>query len=127
MPPATEGGAVPQSDVTCGELLGHDAGDALAGEGERGIAMEPAGGGQLTREEFACQFNLARQRQHLSIRAAARLAGVHPATVQGWFNGRHRPTPALRPKYLVLVEALGLVAQMPQDLLADQPSGAEPH
>ncbi len=47
-------------------------------------------------------------RQHLSIRAAAKIAGVPSATVQGWLNGRHVPTPALRGNFDRLVSALGL-------------------
>lgn len=61
-----------------------------------------------TRSELAHLINQARLDRHLSIRSAARIAGVPAATVQGWLAGRHFPTPALRPKFLVLVEALEL-------------------
>ena len=61
-----------------------------------------------TRTELAQLINQARLDRHLSIRSAARIAGVPAATVQGWLAGRHFPTPALRPKFLLLVEALGL-------------------
>lgn len=61
-----------------------------------------------TRSELAQLINQARLDRHLSIRSAARIAGVPAATVQGWLAGRHFPTPALRPKFLVLVEALDL-------------------
>lgn len=57
---------------------------------------------------FAAQLNDARMRQNLSIRAAAKLAGVPAATAQGWFQGKHLATPALRGSFQRLVEALGL-------------------
>ncbi|MFT4110288.1 hypothetical protein [Propionicimonas sp.] len=63
---------------------------------------------QPTRAELAELVNQARLDRHISIRSAARIAGVPPATAQGWLAGRHFPTPALRPKFLVLVDALGL-------------------
>lgn len=61
-----------------------------------------------TRSELCELINQARLDRHLSIRSAARIAGVPPATIQGWLAGRHFPTPALRPKFLLLVEALEL-------------------
>jgi DNA-binding transcriptional regulator YiaG len=61
-----------------------------------------------TRSELAQLINQARLDRHISIRSAARIAGVPAATVQGWLAGRHFPTPALRPKFLLLVEALEL-------------------
>ncbi|MCC6494796.1 MAG: helix-turn-helix transcriptional regulator [Propionibacteriaceae bacterium] len=48
------------------------------------------------RQEFAALVNAARMRHHLSIRAVARIADVPAATAQGWLNGKHFPTPALR-------------------------------
>lgn len=61
-----------------------------------------------TRSELCELINQARLDRHISIRSAAQIAGVPPATVQGWLSGRHFPTPALRPKFLRLVEALEL-------------------
>nr|WP_300142152.1 helix-turn-helix transcriptional regulator [Propionicimonas sp.] len=61
-----------------------------------------------TRSELVQLVNQARLDRHVSIRSAARIAGVPPATVQGWLAGRHFPTPALRPKFLRLVEAFEL-------------------
>ncbi|MCB0911216.1 MAG: helix-turn-helix transcriptional regulator [Propionibacteriaceae bacterium] len=61
-----------------------------------------------TRSELAHLINQARLDRHISIRSAARIAGVPAATAQGWLAGRHFPTPALRPKFLLLVEALEL-------------------
>lgn len=61
-----------------------------------------------TRSELVQLINQARLDRHVSIRSAARIAGVPPTTVQGWLAGRHFPTPALRPKFLLLVEAFEL-------------------
>lgn len=58
--------------------------------------------------EIGRLINEARIRKHLSIRAAARIAGVPPATLQGWLNGRHLPTPALRGNFEMLLHALDL-------------------
>ena len=58
------------------------------------------------RAELVRLLNEARQRKALSIRAAARLAGVAPATAQGWLNGNHMPTPALRENFRLLLTAL---------------------
>lgn len=63
---------------------------------------------QVSREEFAGLLDSARRQQHVSVRGAARIAGVPPATMQGWLSGRHFPTPSLRPRYLTLVSYLGL-------------------
>ena len=41
------------------------------------------------------------------------------ATVQGWLAGRHFPTPALRPKFLILVEALELTQHLHAALWLD--------
>lgn len=79
---------------------------------------------RLTREQFARLLNEARQTHHLSIRAAARVADVPAATVQGWLNGKHFPTPALRPRYLRLVAAVGLLDQLPAALWADSAGGS---
>ncbi len=51
----------------------------------------------------------ARQHHSLSIRRAAALAKVPSSTAQGWFEGRHLPTPALMPHFLTLLESLELV------------------
>lgn len=59
-------------------------------------------------DDFARELNEARIRAHLSIRAAARLVDVPAATAQGWFSGKHYPTPALRPQYEQLATILGL-------------------
>jgi hypothetical protein len=45
---------------------------------------------------------------------------VPAATVQGWLAGRHFPTPALRPKFLLLVEALGLAEHLHAALWLDE-------
>lgn len=77
-----------------------------------------------SREEVAARLNRARQEQHLSIRAVARLVDLPPATVQGWLSGRHAPTPALRPQFEQLVRALGLEGQLnPEWLDIDQALG----
>lgn len=62
----------------------------------------------VTREELTKSLNEARAERNLSIRDLARIGSVPPATVQGWLNGRHFPTPALRPKYIHIVTHLGL-------------------
>ena len=64
------------------------------------------------RGDFARQLDQERQRRHLSVRGAARVARVPPATMQGWLNGRHLPTPALRPRFVAFVEFLGLEDQL---------------
>lgn len=72
------------------------------------------------RADFAAALDAARRARHLSIRQVARIAGVPPATAQGWLSGRHFPTPALRPQYLVLAAELGLADQVPDELFADR-------
>jgi len=72
-----------------------------------------------TRSELARMINQARLDRHISIRSAARIAGVPAATAQGWLAGRHFPTPALRPKFLLLVEALDLSDQLHPALWLD--------
>jgi DNA-binding transcriptional regulator YiaG len=59
-------------------------------------------------EDFLHLLNQARLAQHLSVREAARVAGVPAATMQGWLNGRHVPTPALRPKFQSFACFLGI-------------------
>lgn len=61
-----------------------------------------------TQDDLARLVNAERVRQHLSVRMAAKVAGVAPGTVQGWLSGKHLPTPALRPNFERLVMALGL-------------------
>ncbi|MFT4110289.1 hypothetical protein [Propionicimonas sp.] len=87
-----------------------------------------------SRQEFAALVNEARCRQHLSIRAVARIADVPATTAQGWLNGKHFPTPALRGNYLKLLEHLGLTHAVPADLwddswdgLASLKSGTSPY
>ncbi|MGC3955056.1 MAG: helix-turn-helix domain-containing protein [Propionicimonas sp.] len=63
---------------------------------------------ELEREAFLRVMNEARVARHLSVRGAAKAAGVPAATMQGWLNGRHVPTPALRPKFQAFVEQLGI-------------------
>lgn len=63
---------------------------------------------RLSRAEIAALVNQARRDQHLSVRGAAQISGVPASTMQGWLQGRHFPTPALRPKFLALVAHLEL-------------------
>lgn len=79
-----------------------------------------------SRQEFAALLNDARRRQHLSIRAVARIAQVPPTTAQGWLNGKHFPTPALRGNFLELVEHLELTGAVPRDLWEDGWTALEP-
>lgn len=79
-----------------------------------------------SRHEFAALVNEARRRHHLSIRAVARIAEVPPTTAQGWLNGKHFPTPALRGNYLKLLEYLGLSDSVPRDLWDDSWDAVEP-
>lgn len=64
------------------------------------------------RQELVSRLNEARQHLHISVRAAARIAGVPTATAQGWLNGKHLPTPALRANFLELLDHLGLAESM---------------
>lgn len=68
------------------------------------------------REAFAARLNEARLARHLSISAVARLIDVPKATAQGWLNGTRLPQLALRPKYLKLVDELGLTDELPDGL-----------
>ena len=79
-----------------------------------------------SRQEFAALVNDARRRQHLSIRAVARIAEVPPTTAQGWLNGKHFPTPALRGNYLKLLDHLDLANAVPRDLWDLTWGGLEP-
>lgn len=76
------------------------------------------------REEFAALVNDARRRQYLSVRAVARVAQVPATTIQGWLDGRHFPSPALRPNYLLVVSHLGLDDQLPDDIWDDSRADA---
>jgi len=78
-----------------------------------------------TRSELIQLINQARLDRHISIRSAARIAGVPAATAQGWLSGRHFPTPALRPKLLRLVEALELSDHLHPALWLDDPPRRE--
>lgn len=62
------------------------------------------------------RLDRARHEHHVSVRAAAAIAGVPPSTVQGWLNGRHVPTPALRENFTRLLDALELSNEFPADL-----------
>lgn len=62
----------------------------------------------LTRDELISALAEARRTANLSIRRAAALAKVPSSTAQGWFEGRHLPTPALMPDFLTLLDALDL-------------------
>ena len=79
-----------------------------------------------SRQEFAALVNEARRRQHLSIRGVARIADVPATTAQGWLNGKHFPTPALRGNYLKLLEHLSLTHAVPDDLWDDSWNSVEP-
>lgn len=81
----------------------------------RGSTIHPVPTKTVARAELGRLLDEARARQHLSIRAAAKVADVPAATVQGWLNGKHLPTPALRPNFEKLVEALGLTDTLPLD------------
>lgn len=72
-----------------------------------------------TRSELAELINQVRLDRHISIRVAARIAEVPASTAQGWLAGRHFPTPALRPKFLRLVEALDLTDHLHPALWMD--------
>lgn len=61
-----------------------------------------------SREDFLRALNEARAARCLSVRGAARMADVPAATMQGWLNGRHYPTPELRPTFQAFVEHLGI-------------------
>lgn len=78
--------------------------------------MEP--NGKSNRLLVAKTLTDARTRKHLSVRAAAKVAGVPPATVQGWLSGRYLPTPALRPNFERLIDALGVQREV-ESLLED--------
>ncbi len=63
--------------------------------------------------EFAVLLDHTRKTRHLSVRAAARVAGAPPTTVQGWLAGTHCPSENSRPQFLRLVCELGLDEQLP--------------
>lgn len=75
------------------------------------------------REVFAALVNDARCRQYLSVRAVARIAQAPATTVQGWLDGRHFPSPALRGCYLRVVDHLGLGDQVPDGIWDDSRAG----
>jgi hypothetical protein len=80
-----------------------------------------------TRSELAQLIDQARLDRHLSIRGAARIAGVPASTAQGWLAGLHFPTPALRPKFLRLIEELELTELLhPAIWMDDLPPGEGP-
>ncbi len=61
-----------------------------------------------SRDELVRLLSQARQSKDISVRAAAKLAGVPTATAQGWLSGKHLPTPALRDNFRQLLAALDL-------------------
>lgn len=71
------------------------------------------------RAELVRLLNEARLRKSLSIRAAAKVAGVAPATAQGWLNGKHMPTPALRGNFRLLLAELDV--DIPDSLWLPEP------
>ncbi len=71
---------------------------------------------ELGWEGLVERLDEARHAHHVSVRAAAVIAGVPPSTVQGWLNGRHVPTPALRENFTRLLVALDLSDEFPADL-----------
>ena len=73
------------------------------------------------RARLASALNQARIAQHLSIRAAAKIAGVPAATMQGWLSGRYFPTPALRGEYARLADALGLGGRLTPAIWGAEP------
>ena len=79
----------------------------------------------VRREEFSQLLNDARISRNVSIRGAAAIAGVPPATVQGWLNGRHFPTPSLRSRYLALAEYLGVAEEIHPGLWTGKESVSE--
>lgn len=91
--------------------------------------MERGGGIGLDssdRDVFAARLNEARIARHLSINDVAKIAGVPKATAQGWLNGSHLPTPALRKRYLRIVEELDLTAELPPWLWMGEWARIEP-
>lgn len=80
----------------------------------------------VARQDFARILDDARKRQHLSIRDAARIAGVPAATMQGWLSGRHFPVPALRPNYLRVVALLELTDLLPAGLWGESWDNLQP-
>ena len=76
------------------------------------------------RDQLAAALEKARREQHVSIRAAGRIVGLPTATVQGWLNGHHFPTPALRSQFLQLVHRLGLDDQVTPELWGADVEGA---
>lgn len=69
--------------------------------------------------EFARKVDEVRRQQHLSIRQFGLAAGVPKATAQGWLNGRHVPTPALRRRFLAAIAELGLSEEFPDGIWAE--------
>lgn len=56
----------------------------------------------VSRQAFAARLD--QERRRLSIRAIAKVADVPATTAQGWLNGRHFPTPALRGRLRLVTE-----------------------
>lgn len=64
----------------------------------------------VTRSELVRRLREARDSKGWSVRETGRQAGVAPSTVQGWFEGRHLPTPGLTENFLTMLTGLGLAA-----------------
>jgi transcriptional regulator with XRE-family HTH domain len=80
---------------------------------------------EVVSRDFAKRVNEARLARHLSVRAVARLAGVPATTAQGWLSGAHLPSVALRPNYVKLVAHLGLLNQLPDELIDELGRGVK--
>ncbi|WP_280501170.1 tetratricopeptide repeat protein [Nocardia farcinica] len=67
----------------------------------------------LTRQDFAAELRLARERSNLSVRELARKAGIPSGTLSGYLVGRHLP--ALQPSGLLraILAALGQESAAP--------------
>lgn len=61
-----------------------------------------------SREELVALLTAARHSKHLSIRALATRVDVPASTMQGWLDGRHLPTPALRGQFLRMLRLLDI-------------------
>ena len=62
-----------------------------------------------TRDELIAAMREARVAQGLSLRAVARQANLPASTLQGWFEGRHLPTPQLQDHFIGLLRLLRLL------------------
>lgn len=76
------------------------------------------------RNDFARVLNDARLEHHLSVREAARIAGIPYGTLQGWLSGRHFPVPALRANCVRLLEVLDLADSFAPDFWSGSPTAS---